>query len=143
VGDPSLGQALATSTLPDLPGGPDYTADAQARFDAVARSVADTGYRVIRIPTVPSVDGKTFITYVNVIIDDRPDGRVVYLPQFRGADALNAAAADVWHSLGYSVRPVDCTSVYQFFGTLHCLVNVLDKSAIPTLSVASGIPSER
>jgi hypothetical protein len=30
--------------------------------------------------------------------------------------------------LGFEVRPVDCTSAYAHFGTLHCLVNVLRRA---------------
>jgi hypothetical protein len=53
---------------------------------------------------------------------------VVYLPQFSGADAMNDHAARIWRSLGYEVRPVDCTSTFQLFGNLHCLVNVLRRA---------------
>jgi len=47
------------------------------------------------------------------------------MPVFTAADVLNRAAARVWASLGYEVRPVRCDSCYRYFGTLHCLVNVL------------------
>ena len=35
--------------------------------------------------------------------------------------------ADLIVSLGYEVRPIDCTTVWQRGGTLHCLVNVLGR----------------
>jgi hypothetical protein len=41
------------------------------------------------------------------------------------ADVLNEEAARVWSELGYDVRRVRCDSCYRYFGTLHCLVNVL------------------
>ena len=65
-------------------------------FDAVARQCAAAGYRVFRIPVVPGVDGRTFVTYVNAILDERDGRRIVYMPVFRCAEVLNAAAAAVW-----------------------------------------------
>ncbi|HEY8668695.1 MAG TPA: agmatine deiminase family protein, partial [Tepidisphaeraceae bacterium] len=130
VGDPSLVKplitpAVATALLDD----PDYSAATQAKFDAVARQLEREGYSVVRIPTVASTDGKTYLTYLNGLIDCRDGRRAVYLPVYRGADAVNAAAADVWRAMGFDVHPIDCTDVYRNFGTLHCLVNVLDRSA--------------
>jgi hypothetical protein len=136
VGDPALGSKCIgegqSSDFMQLPGGPDTTPETQNLFDAVARQCAGCGYRVVRIPLVPARDGRTFITYVNVIIDSRAGGRIVYLPFYRGAEFLNEAARDIWHDLGYEVRPVDCTSTFRSFGGLHCLVNVLKKTSIST-----------
>jgi hypothetical protein len=100
----------------------------QARFDAVASQVSAEGYRVIRIPTLVAPDQKTFLTYVNVIIEQRRNEKIVYLPTYQGATPLNQAAAQVWRDLGFTVHPVDCTSSYPFFGNLHCLVNVLRRA---------------
>ena len=83
------------------------------------------GYRVVRIPVVPGEDGRTYLTYVNAILDQRDGQPIVYMPVFAGVNALNRAAAAVWRSLGYEVRPVSCDACYRHFGTLHCLVNVL------------------
>ena len=139
VGDPSLAQewiaaemaqsdGAATNDFLGLPGGPDFTAPTQRLFDAVAAQCAAAGYRVIRIPVVPAKDGRTYLTYVNALLDQQGRRRVVYLPFYRGGERLNAAAQAVWQSIGYEVRPVDCTSAYRHFGCLHCLVNVLRRS---------------
>jgi hypothetical protein len=139
VGDPALGQELisvemaqhdraGTNEFMSLPGGPDFTASTQHLFDAVAGQCAAAGYRVVRIPVVPARDGRTYLTYVNVLIDQQGGRRVVYLPFYRGIEPLNAAARSVWEDLGYEVRPVDCTTAYRHFGCLHCLVNVLKRS---------------
>ena len=61
------------------------------------------------------------------LIDQRNGRRTIYLPQFQGESRLNAAARATWQSLGYRVVPIDVTSAFRYFGTLHCLVNVLDK----------------
>jgi hypothetical protein len=139
VGDPRLGQELlpnelqngsggATREFLQLPGGPDFTAATQRLFDAVADQCAAAGYKVVRIPIVPARDGRTYLTYVNVLLDRSGDRRIVYLPVYQGAETLNAAAREVWESLGFQVRPVDCTATYCHFGCLHCLVNVLKRS---------------
>jgi hypothetical protein len=130
VGDPSLGAKLAPAgnDAPDLPGGADFTPETQRLFDAVAAQCTAAGYRVVRIPVIPAHDGRTYLTWSNVIMNDEGGRRIVYLPFYRRADALNAAARAVWQNLGYEIRPVDCTSVYSHFGCLHCLVNVLKRS---------------
>ena len=132
VGDPGLGRSLLPGSIsgdfPDLPGGPDFSARTQRLFDAVADQCAQAGYRVVRVPTIPAADGRTFLTYVNCLIDRQGDRRIVYLPFYRGTASLNRAARKIWESLGFEIRPVDCTSTYRQFGCLHCLVNVLERS---------------
>jgi len=139
VGDPSLARELvsaemarggqaATDEFMGLPGGPDFTLQTQHLFDAVAVQCAAAGYRVVRIPVLPARDGRTYLTYVNVLMDQQGGRRLVYLPFYRGVEPLNAAARKVWESLGYEIRPIDCTSAYQHFGCLHCLVNVVRRT---------------
>ena len=138
VGDPSLSKkfqpfdlppdgcmASTGSSPPDFE--PDFTDETQRLFDAVAAQCSSQGYSVVRIPTVPGRDGRSYLTYVNVVMDQRAERRIVYLPVYRGAEALNAAAQAVWERLGYEVHPVDCTRVFRHFGCLHCLVNVLSR----------------
>ena len=139
VGDPSLGQKLTclentadhsamTGVFTNLPGGADFSPETQHLFDAVATQCTAAGYTVTRLPVVPAHDGRTYLTYANVLIDHQAPQRIVYLPCYRGAEPLNVAARAVWERLGYEVRPVDCTCVYRHFGCLHCLVNVLKRS---------------
>jgi len=132
VGDPSLGrtllQASAPEDPPDLPGGPDFSVATQHQFDAVAAQCAQSGYRVVRIPTVPAADGRSYLTYVNCLIDRQGDRKIVYLPFYHHAAPLNHAARKIWENLGYEIRPVDCTTTYRQFGCVHCLVNVLSRS---------------
>jgi hypothetical protein len=139
VGDPCLGkECVPTEFLPgntsqggcfmNLPGGPDFTPGTQHLFDAVASQCAAAGYQVVRIPTIPARDGRTYLTFLNAIIDRSAEKRIVYLPFYRGAEALNAAAGKVWTDLGFEIRPVDCTEVFPNFGCLHCLVNILRRT---------------
>jgi hypothetical protein len=139
VGDPKLGKKLLPAQFQaedragseeymNLPGGPDFTAATQHQFDAVAEQCAAAGYRVTRIPVVPARDGRTYLTYVNVLLDRDGERRIVYMPYYRGAEALNAAGRAVWEQLGFEARLVDCTATYRQYGCLHCLVNVLRRS---------------
>ncbi len=135
VGDP----ALARKSLPSGWAGPvgepgaeswqaDFSEETQRLFDAVASQGAAAGYEVRRIPTIPGTDGKSYLTYVNVLMDYQGKRRIVYLPFYEGAEELNAAARQVWEALGFEVRPIDCTTTFRHFGCLHCLVNVLTRS---------------
>jgi len=130
VADPGLARSIEdaageTAALSSLPGGADFTAATQSTFDAVAKQMAGLGNKVVRIPAAPAVDGKTYLTYVNVIMETVNGQAIVYMPTYKGADALNDAAAAAWRGLGYRVCPVDCTSCYTYYGSLHCLVNVV------------------
>ncbi len=128
VGDSRAAREALTpeqaAALP-LKGGPDFSEQTCAAFDAVAEQCTKAGYTVKRIPLAPGKDGRTYLTYLNAILDQREGQRVVYMPTFDGAEALNEAAAKVWQSAGYEVRPVNCTSSYRYFGSLRCLVSVL------------------
>jgi hypothetical protein len=132
VGDPAAGRRLWETMVPArqraaFPKTPDFSDATRERFDSVARACAAAGRRVVRIPLVPGTDSRTYLTYVNVIIDGRPEGKVVYMPVYRGADELNRAAREVWEGLGYEVRPIDCTAAMPHFGSLRCLVSVLER----------------
>lgn len=133
VGDPAAarrilsksGQVDGSDLCP--PSGTDFSAETIARFDAVAAQCRKAGYRVVRIPVVPGCDGRTYLTYVNVIVDQRDGNRIVYMPVYDAVDKLNRAAADVWASVGYEVRQVNCTACYRHYGSLRCLVNVVSR----------------
>ena len=132
VGDPEMGRALFESNAGtcSLIENPDFGNETRRRFQAVADACAAEGYRVVRIPVVPDADGRTYLTYLNVIVNGGENGPVVHMPVYRGATALNDAAEQVWRDLGFSVRRVDCTETYRRFGSLRCLVNVLRRSTL-------------
>jgi len=131
VADPSLGKQFYTPSADyesTLLGGPGFSPELQQQFDNVARACEQHNYRVVRMPVVPAAHGKMYLTYVNVILDRTAEGKpLVYMSSYAGQEKLNTAAAAVWQSLGYEVRPIDCTTVWQAGGTLHCLVNVFQR----------------
>jgi N-dimethylarginine dimethylaminohydrolase len=131
IADPALAKNILPADadiLQTLPGGPDFSAATQHQLDALANQCRSLGYHIVRIPTIPGMDRKTYLTYVNVITDERDGHRTVYMPIYRGAETLNDAADQVWKNLGYDVKRIDCTSTYRCYGNLHCLVNVLTRS---------------
>jgi hypothetical protein len=133
VGDPVEGKQLwdqlddSARDAIGLPEGPDFSQATAAKFEAVARQCREAGYRVVRMPTVVAPDGRTYLTYLNVILDQRDGQRIVYLPSFDASGLLNDRAAEIWTDLGYEVRPVDCTTCFRHFGSLRCLVNVVTR----------------
>jgi hypothetical protein len=129
VGDPSLARPLLESITPtpELPFLPDFSPSTQELFDSVARQAAAEGYTVTRIPVLPGQGSRSWLTWVNGLIDHRDGRRHFYMPTYAHAEPLNHAAEQVWQSLGYEVHRIDCTTLYPHFGTLHCLVNVLSR----------------
>lgn len=127
VGDPAMADRIMREAGEGVPDGmtADLSGPAQAAFDAVAAACAAAGYEVLRIPLLPSTDGRIYVTYVNVVLDIGAGGeRRVYMPVYGTNPALNKAAGEVWRAAGYEVTPVDCTAVFRCSGSLRCLVNV-------------------
>ncbi len=132
VGDPAEGLRLAknhpaASALLAGAGGADESAETQRMFDSVAQECLAAGYRVTRLPVLPGLDSRTWLSYGNVVIDNRDGRTLVYMPVYRGAEELNDAAEKLWRECGATVRPVDCTSTYTRFGSLHCLVSIMGR----------------
>jgi hypothetical protein len=130
VGDAAAGRRFWDAMDPAqqeaaYPQTPDFSDATRDRFDSVARACEAAGYRVVRTPVVAGTDSRTYLTYVNVIIDQRAGRRVVYMPVYRGVDEMNRAAREAWEGVGYEVRTVDCTAAMPHFGSLRCLVSVL------------------
>jgi hypothetical protein len=111
-----------------------------AVLEGVARSLAERGYRVERIPLLfggpdagpPEADDERvlqavypMLTYNNVLIEDGPEGRVVYMPRY-GWPAMDRAAEQAWQALGFATRPIDGLTISAMYGgALRCAVKVL------------------
>jgi hypothetical protein len=118
VGDVRWGWKLRPADLDA-----DLEEETARRFDGAAETLRRAGFRVERIPVLPTKRDFAWITYTNAILENR----VVYIPLFGLAD-LDAAAAAVYGRLGFQTRPVDVSAPYPHGGTLHCLVHVLRRS---------------
>lgn len=114
------------------------------RLEAVHWALAQANVPVRRVPWYP-VPGQHFAaTYNNVLQDELPGQRRVYLPQY-GLAELDREAAWVYGRLGYRVGPVNVSSLFPRQGTLRCLVNVMERSAPVSSGVSAppipGVPS--
>lgn len=130
VGDPRAAAALVEAAAPGSPLaalGADLSSAMTARFVRVANELRAAGLRVVPIPLVPTRLPFVFLSYNNVLLDDRPDGRHVLVPQYGFPDA-DAAGRAVWESLGFVVHPIDAAGLYGNGGALRCVAAVLRRS---------------
>jgi hypothetical protein len=129
VGDPEAGLALLDAAAErDLPLPVERRPEALRRFARVARELREAGFTVHSVPLVPMNNGISYVTYTNVLLERRADGRThAYVPQF-GLRVLDAAGRAAYERAGIIVHGVDVRRVYPHGGTLHCLVNVLDRA---------------
>ena len=133
VGDPRLAKAIvgpsfdpaARSPETQQPLGADFSAETVGKFERVAEDLKRAGYTVVRIPNIP-LDPKTYVTYTNGVYETRAGRRIAYLPQY-GIESLDAAARQIYVSLGWTVSPIRVARVYPYHGTIGCLVNVVER----------------
>ena len=95
----------------------------QTQFDDVAQQLTDLGYQVIRVPSLINVEKDWMVTYNNVLLDYQNGQRVVYLPSYHIPE-LDHAAAQIYRALGFEVRPIDVSPIFQLGGAIRCLANV-------------------
>lgn len=136
VGDVTLAEAVLKDH-PDLhtalqPGGGVADAvfrnDLSRRLDFVARKMQDLGYTVVRVPLLPSMKERAWMSYNNGIVETRGSETIFYMPTF-GVKELDHAAADCFTTeMGCRVVPIDCSGIWQLGGSLHCLVNVVART---------------
>jgi len=135
VGDVRLAEKIAAAH-PEIraalqPAGgeatPAFRADLTARLDRVAHQLKSLGYSVVRVPLLPSATHRAWMSYNNGIVETYDGKTIFYMPTF-GAKALDAAAADSFRKkTGCTVIPIDCAKVWYLGGSLHCLVNVVER----------------
>jgi len=95
----------------------------QQRFDDVAKQLTDLGYQVIRMPALINVQKDWMVTYNNVIMDYQAGQRVVYMPIYNVPE-LDRTAAQTYEALGFEVKPIDVSAIFQLGGAIRCLANV-------------------
>ncbi len=95
----------------------------QTQFDDVAQQLTNMGYQVIRVPSLINVEKDWMVTYNNVLMDYQNGQRVVLMPIYHIPE-LDHAAAQIYRALGFEVRPVDVSPIFQLGGAIRCLANV-------------------
>lgn len=117
VGDARWGARLAPDGL-DI----DDREETAQRFDGVAEALSREGFRVERIPVLPTRREYVWMTYTNGLVERG----AVWMPTY-GHALLDDAAAAAYARLGFEVRRVDASGAYVRGGTLHCLVHVVER----------------
>lgn len=95
----------------------------QVRFDNAAQQLADMGYQVIRVPALMNAEKDWMVTYNNVLMDYQDGQRIVYMPIYHIPE-LDHAAAQIYRNLGFEVRAIDVSPIFQLGGAIRCLANV-------------------
>ena len=103
------------------------TDEPERALDEIAEQVRRLGYRVLRIPAVFHAEGDWVMTYNNVLMESRGGRNTVIMPRYNVPE-MDDAAASAYARLGYDVRTVDVTGIYEFGGALRCVVNVLART---------------
>jgi hypothetical protein len=132
VGDVRAGVAL----LAKEPAGSELELDdvevEAKRFDRAALELQLHGFTVVRVPALVLAGAGSYVTYTNAVFDRDADGtRVIYMPTY-ALPALDDAGAAFWRAQGFTVKPVDVSSIYRLNGSLGCLVNVLGRGTVST-----------
>ncbi|MFH1226914.1 MAG: hypothetical protein V1701_03290 [Planctomycetota bacterium] len=125
VGDPDLAMRLLDKDKPDISSQVD-----PSLFDAfrnVAGCLRDKGFSVVPIPILPTKTPHVFISYNNVIIDNRAGVKTVYLPTYNIPE-LDNCAVNIWQAQGFIVKRIDASGIYRLGGAIRCLVNVLSRA---------------
>lgn len=113
--------ALAGVSAPDL----------QANYDACAQTLINSGYQVVRLPSLKANGfGKPNVSYTNVLMERfaREDGtpvQRVFMPVF-GLSGLDDQATSAWQDQGYEVVPVAARNIQAHWGP-RSVTNVLER----------------
>ncbi len=106
---------------------PEFRVDLTTRLDRIAQQMESLGYTVVRVPLLPSATTRAWMSYNNGIVETRNGETIFYMPTF-GAKALDEAGAEAFRTtMGCRVIPIDCSTIWQLGGSLHCLVNVVGR----------------
>lgn len=139
VADPKLARALLADSDDELclesPDQDTFMAYAALGYnantlDSVAARIAAAGYEVLRVPAVLDPDENWMVTYNNVLMETRRDGVFVYMPTY-GVPSLDRSAARVYESLGFQVRGIDVSRVFESGGAIRCMANVTARGPFP------------
>ncbi len=96
----------------------------QENFDAVAKGLEDSGYKIERVPYLGSSSLRyhPWITYNNSVVD----GNNIFIPNF-GIPELDNAGNGVYKKYGYDIVPLDMTAVSSLQGAINCITKVIER----------------
>ncbi|MEQ8190062.1 MAG: hypothetical protein ABRQ39_18975 [Candidatus Eremiobacterota bacterium] len=96
----------------------------QENFDAVAKGLEDSGYKIERVPYLgsSSLRHHPWITYNNSVVD----GNNIFIPNF-GIAELDNAGNGVYKKYGYDIVPLDMTAISSLQGAINCITKVIER----------------
>lgn len=97
---------------------------AQPDLDSIADQLRELGYTVLRLPVVVNEADEWLMTYNNVLMEQRGERRIVYMPIYH-VPALDSVAAAIYRGLGFEVRTIDVSRLYAWGGAVRCIANVI------------------
>lgn len=97
------------------------------RFERVADDLRAQGFAVVEVPLLLTAASRVYVSYNNALLERRDGVGIVYMPVY-GIEAMDRAAADLFHDLGWRVEPVRVDDVYTHTGSLRCLVGVVSRA---------------
>jgi len=101
----------------------------QENFDAVAKGLEDSGYKIERVPYLgsSSLRSHPWITYNNSVVD----GNNIFIPNF-GVPELDNAGNGVYKKYGYDLIPLDMTAISSLQGAINCITKVIERDYTET-----------
>ncbi len=109
--------------------------DISGALEKAKDKLENQGFRVIRIPyfgviySTQILHGRFahFITYNNVLIEEKGKEKVVYLPIY-GIESLDKKAIEIYESLGFRVKEVEIgMGITKFGGSIRCLSKIVGR----------------
>ncbi len=96
----------------------------QESFDAIAKGLEQSGYKIERVPYMGSTQTRSvpWITYNNSVID----GDNIFIPNF-GIPELDGPSNKVYEKYGYTPVPVDMTAITSLQGAINCITKVIER----------------
>lgn len=144
LGDPALGERIVRDAgqRPDeLVVGDQPVGHADpallASFETVRTQLLAAGLEVVPMPALPTDQRYAWLSYNNVLLEERSGRLHVYLPVY-GVAALDRAATRVWEDEGAVVHPIEVEGLFRLGGSVRCLTAPLARSS--SLRAASSAP---
>lgn len=131
TGDPSLGSKMWTTSLAKRFPASNFTQAATKPFYDAMDEFQKAGFKTISVPTV-IFGPQTFISYTNGVFETRNGQHIVYMPWY-DIPTMDNYAKQAYESAGWQVRPVAVRNLYQYRGTIGCLINVLKRDNIANI----------
>lgn len=126
VADPFLGLELYRRDPAGEPVDVEVDTARYEPFQNVIRCLEQKGFQVVHVPFLLTRTPRVYVSYNNVILEQRDGEKRVFLPVY-GIPALDRAAGEVFAGQGWRVVPVRVARLYRHTGALRCQVGIIKR----------------